>query len=152
VKKVDDIWQVVPLSGDYMSWWAIGPQLSIGRSAEILLDVELVYGQLCEGEYALVKDGFICGTLYHVLGRFSVVAEDYEVSVADTEIATRPIIYRVSQNITKNENQELITQRWLSIRTRDSAVTIYVLDDYEEFDTTGIVAAGDFWRNSGSVF
>ncbi|MCL2372065.1 MAG: hypothetical protein FWC78_01505 [Defluviitaleaceae bacterium] len=148
VKKVDDVWLVVPIRGDNASWWDIGIELPTGSSTEIILDIGLIYGQLREGEYAIIKDGSVDGKRIHVLGMFSIVAEGYEISVEDTAIATRPIIYSVSESRGWNENSEVVTQRWLSIRTIDSAVTIYIRDDYEKFDTTGMIPAESRWSNS----
>ncbi|MCL2372064.1 MAG: hypothetical protein FWC78_01500 [Defluviitaleaceae bacterium] len=132
IKRVDGVWRVVPMRGYGAFWHDLAMVLGEGQSRRVFVDVELMYGKLCVGEYAIVIDGWLYDRAYHAIGRFAIVAEGYDVSAEETAAEVcRPMLYEIVSG-------EAL--QWLMIWTQHGTI-IYNLAPYEEFDTTGMVNA-----------
>ena len=131
VKKIDEQWYIVPTrGGGGIGGIDIAALLSENSSSEIIFDIEAMHGLLDEGEYALIKALGRHGRHY-VFGNFSISSYGYEVDVADTDIAFRPILYKID---VCSEGY-----RWLSFWTTGHFRIGRRLEYGEEFDTTGMV-------------
>ena len=65
------------------------------RHHGLVFDVETLHGSLPEGEYALVKTIGGLGVRYHVLEHFAISDYDYQINVASTNIAPRPLLHKL---------------------------------------------------------
>ncbi|MCL2372066.1 MAG: hypothetical protein FWC78_01510 [Defluviitaleaceae bacterium] len=148
VKKIDDVWRIVPMRVYDILWFDIAILHSARSVREIVLDIELIFGQLCEGEYAMIiNDRWMSAP---IKGRFSIAATGYEISVEDTSAAVaRPVVYSLSDS-TGAVDRETVTREtatMILVRSRHSPAVIFTIDMYEEIYKMGAVDTRTLPRN-----
>ena len=80
----------------------------------------------------------------YLMGKFSIALEGYDISIEETKIVSRPLIYDIEQGYVFDFETELpIRHRFLRFWSTSGELfeVFVVLDDNEEFDTSEMVRA-----------
>ena len=134
LKNINGTWHVVPTRAS-VGGIDILMYVEAGSTSDSLLDIELIYGVLEEGEYAIVKDVSLqkdnYSSRFYVFGKFSVSDTNYEVELYETNIAPRPIMYRTETSFGGD--------RWLIFWTLQGVFSMWhKLEHGEVFDTSNM--------------
>lgn len=131
IKNINEQWYVVPFKGNV--WNVTFPETlytlkeNTRHPDTILFDIEAWHGSLPVGEYALVKTLGGLGVRYYVLGHFTICDYSYEIGVAATNIAPRPLGHKLDVLIYDYPNLE----NMLVSHSAQGFVIWRLLSDYE---------------------